>query len=428
MKRINWKVVFSIAVIYFFAFERVLVERSNVFSYADEIFAIVVIMWILFKLVVKKMKINDEDKMFFLTWTGVLILGVIGNIASRLINNVYYIFIDVLSMVKVWLAYYAIMFSNKDEKFYGSIIKNSARIARGLVIVMFACLILSQFINIGMSASIRHGIASYKFIFNVPGNYSKLFYFIVPLLTADLFYKKTNYKKIIILISLITWVATMRSRAFAFVAIYIFMYIAFLVLKPKYNKKEKKGKIPLLYIIPVIVIALVICWNQIIFYFTSPTQARSVLLRYSIVTAADYYPIGAGFGTFGSDIAAKNYSELYKKYEFNKYYGMRENNTAYLNDNYWPMIIAQFGIKGAIMVAFALYVFTKKNISYTKTNQYFYVSSICANGFLILSSVASKSYCEFSSICVFMLIGLLAKYEKTRQQKLVAKEESYEKE
>ena len=95
---------------------------------------------------------------------------------------------------------------------------------------------------------------------------------------------------------------------------------------------------------------------------------------------------------------------------------MRQDEAYFLNDNYWPMIMGQFGFFGLVLILIALMKFMKMVISATKENKYFYFSTFCAVGFLLLSSVASKSYSEFSSICVFMLIGVFVKCTRTVSQ------------
>ena len=120
------------------------------------------------------------------------------------------------------------------------------------------------------------------------------------------------------------WASTMRSRAFSFIAVFLLLAVFFFTSNGKKWGEKIRKKIKVAYIIPICVVAVAICWNQLVFYFTSDTQARSVLLRFGIMTMVTYFPLGAGFGTFGSDVAATQYSPLYKKYGFNSIYGMRQ--------------------------------------------------------------------------------------------------------
>lgn len=415
--KVNKHVLVWSIIIYLFVFQRALVGSISAFNYMDELFSIIVGICLLAKMLSKKIRLNADEMAILWMLILVCVIGVIGNVVSGLVNQPMYIAIDVISTLKVWLAYYAIVMTNWKRHVYDELIQLLAKLGRLLVWIMLFFLILSQIIDIGMTASARYGIRSFQFVYNVPGNFSKMFYFLVPLLTADLFYKSSLYKKFAIAAALIVWASTMRSRAFAFIAVFLLMAGFFFTSNGKKWGEKIRKKIKLVYIIPVCIVAIVICWNQLVFYFTSDTQARSVLLRFGLLTMITYFPLGAGFGTFGSDVAATQYSPLYKKYGFNSIYGMRQNEIYFLNDNYWPMIMGQFGVFGTVLVLAALIKFMRMTINSTKENKYLYFSTFSALGFLLLSSVASKSYSEFSSICVFILIGIFVKRSRLVEEK-----------
>ena len=61
---------------------------------------------------------------------------------------------------------------------------------------------------------------------------------------------------------------------------------------------------------------------QIRNYLINEKAPRHLFFKYSIITATEYFPLGSGFATFGSDMAAKKYSDLYVKYGFEPLHGM----------------------------------------------------------------------------------------------------------
>jgi len=268
--------------------------------------------------------------------------------------------------------------------------------------------VLAYTLNLGILGEIRYGIKSYSFLIPSPGNYSKIFYFVIPLLTADLQYDNNIYKKAMIAVALLLWVLSMRSRAIAFAVCYVLFAFWFFYLKEKNIKK-----INVLYLMPIGIIGLFLGWKQLVFYFTTDTQARSMLLRYSIVTMKEYFPLGSGFGTYGSDVAKTQYSPLYEQYGFLNVYGIGKSHTDYLNDNYWPMIIGQFGIIGTMLVIIILFLLYSQMIKTVIQNKYLYFSTFCMMGFLLVSSIASKSYSEFSMIPIFLLHGIFVQREKS---------------
>lgn len=408
----NSGVNFWCLIIYIFAFERTLTGLWSGFSYIDELFMIATAGLIFIKTVRQSLLLKRTEVIILICLMLLCLIGIVSNLSANIFTDKVPIVIDIISTTKVWLAYYAILTIHQSGIFFDNLIKKMASWGRMLTIVMFLCLIVSMVVNIGMTGSERYGFASFQFVFNNPGNFSKLFYFLIPLLTADLMSSNTRYKKCMIGIALLVWLSTMRSRAFAFVAVYLIMAFLFFSTNGKRLGLMIRNRIKIVYLIPVALLAVTICWNQLIFYFTTATQARAILLRYGLKTMINYFPLGSGFGTFGSDIAFTHYSKLYMQYGFNSIYGMREGEGYYLNDNYWPMIMGQFGILGLILVFYILLIFMKMVLQETQRNRYLYFAAFCALGFLALSSIASKSYSEYSSICVFLLLGVFVQRER----------------
>ena len=110
-------------------------------------------------------------------------------------------------------------------------------------------------------------------------------------------------------------------------------------------------------------------WNEISGYLLDTNAPRYLLFYYSLVTAWDYIPIGSGFASFGSPLAATQYSSLYYRYGFNYKWGMSEGDTSFLLDSYFPQIIAQTGILGSaiyimfIYKVFSYFIFSIKDVS-----------------------------------------------------------------
>lgn len=417
--KLRLNVLLWIIVIYFFAFQRFLTSRWEFLNYTDELFAILTIVALLSKLFFSGLSLKKDEWKILLCWIIICLLGLLCNVFSKLQTSIFLICVDILSMIKVWLAYYSVIITKYKTKFYDQVIISMAKCGRILVVIMFICLIISQFMDIGMrNIQPVYGIIPFRFIFSNPGNFSKLFYFLIPLFTADLNYGFSKYKAGMIVMAMIVWASTMRSRALAFIAIYfVIMFFFFVRIKgeriPVGGRKIKKR-----HIFALGVLAVVIGWDKLYYYFTTATQARAMLLRYGIVTMMKYFPLGAGFGTFGSDVAATHYSPLYTLYGFTAYPGMRPGATNYLNDNYWPMIMGQFGVIGLVLTAWVLYIFTKSLLVDTCKNKYIYCASLVAVGCLLISSIASKSYCEYSSICIFMLLGVFVKRQRAQFSEL----------
>ncbi len=407
---ISLSAFFIIILTLFFAFERVLVDISPVFGYIDEILAIIAAVEII-KSVLEKKKIFYKEEIFALiSMILIAIIGLLGNMNYRLLNQIFPILIDVISIFKVFLVFYWIRMRRLETKDWDSVVIILAKIIRFFLLIMLITYIVSYYIDLGMLGEVRYGLKSYQFWFNNPGNFSKLFYFIIPLLTIDLYYKKTINKMIYIGIALFIWGTTLRSRAIAFIACYVLLSFWF------FRLRKRKYKVKIIQFLPISLIGVILGWDQFIYYFTNENQARYQLMKYGIVTLKEYFPLGAGFGTYGSDVAVNYYSPLYTKYGFDKIYGMGYLHTNFLNDNYWPMIMGQFGLIGTILIIYILYSIYNLSFKCLKNNEIFCFATIIMAGMMLISSVASKSYSEYSMIPIFILHGIMFQRERNKMQ------------
>lgn len=406
---IKFKALLIAAVTFFFAFERVIISYIPIAGYIDELFVIISCAIAVYTAFMESQRYTAGEIAALILTGLVIVVGILGNCASGIMQNPFLIAVDIISTVKVIIAYYWIIGFRMSTDDWDDVIRLLAKWIRAAVMLMFVLFVMAYVLKLPLLGEVRYGIKSYRFLFNNPGNFSKLFYFIVPLLTADLQYGNTVYKKVMLGIALLIWFMTMRSRAIAFVACYLLFAFWYFYIKEKHIKK-----VNIVYVIPIGVICLLLGWRQLIFYFTNETQTRSALLRYGVVTMKEYFPIGSGFGTYASDIAKTHYSPLYTQYGFLNIYGMGKTHTNFLNDNYWPMIMGQFGIIGTILVIAILVLLYREMIKNVLKNRYLYLSALCMTAFLVISSIASKSYSEFSMIPIFMIHGIFVQRERSR--------------
>ena len=85
-------------------------------------------------------------------------------------------------------------------------------------------------------------------------------------------------------------------------------------------------------------------------------EARTVLTEDSFKVAGGYFPGGAGFGRFGSAVAAENYSPEYVARGYPTVWGLgrTEEDGRFLTDTEWPAIIGEAGFLGALAFAVGL--------------------------------------------------------------------------
>jgi hypothetical protein len=68
----------------------------------------------------------------------------------------------------------------------------------------------------------------------------------------------------------------------------------------------------------------------------------------SLAVARDEFPLGAGIGRYGSHTSREVYSPVYAQYGLEQVYGLRERRPIAIADTYWPMVLGEAGVAGAV--------------------------------------------------------------------------------
>jgi O-Antigen ligase len=85
-------------------------------------------------------------------------------------------------------------------------------------------------------------------------------------------------------------------------------------------------------------------------YFGARTSeaARTVLYTTSVDIARENFPLGAGFGRYGTFAAFVNYSPLYYDYGFPQVWGLAPVTGRFSTDTFWPAVLGEGGVLGLI--------------------------------------------------------------------------------
>lgn len=132
------------------------------------------------------------------------------------------------------------------------------------------------------------------------------------------------------------------------------MVVAFVAIGALNLKRISK---PILIVAAVLAVVLAV---PVYFYVAADiTQyivnrsARSLITLGSLEIAAREFPLGVGFGRYGSYTASVNYSPEYVRLGFETVYGLRSTpgEGQYLNDTQWPALLGETGWLGAALYA-----------------------------------------------------------------------------
>ena len=382
-----------IIIIYLLVFQNLLQKYIEIFRYFDEFLAICSIPVIIFSVLKKKeIKIKKYDLYIVIF---LFIIGIIGVYSSYHFKYqpIGIVLLDIILFYKFYLVYYMFNILNKGDYLN----KNRKDIVKHLkfIIILFLTMTIFNYIFKMFPYEYRYGIMANRIFYEHPTNLVATSVFLITALIY--FEKKIDFKYTIIIGVIIA--STLRMKAFVFFM--VFMLIVLYV--EKFNKK-----INFIKFILITIICLIIAFDQIQYYFLGNNDiARTVLLNTSIEITRDYFPVGTGFATFASHFSATNYSPVYIIYNIQNVYGLSKNNSAFISDSFWPMILGQFGIFGFISYLICIFLLLLKiQAKYEDKTKYEYISKLSILIYLIISSTSESAFVNPMAILLAVMLGV----------------------
>lgn len=385
---------------YLFLFRDWLEQISFIFGYIDELIALIGVILFIYKTWMKNgvlhWKKDDKKKWCMVCLIGIVGVGIWATILYGYQNFMKIVVPDLIACIKFWTALYLgyVLFEHCDCNKY----KKRFRKHIKFVTICFFILILFDNIHPIFQVYDRYGFRSTHLFYSHPSIFASICGFLFLMWT---FFEDERQPKLIwpslILLLLCT---TFRSKAIATAFALAFLYYVVLIRKKKFTWK---------LLIALVPIGIFIGWEQIILFYTSygyGETARSALLTTSIEIAKDYFPIGTGFGTFGSNYSVVEYSPVYSIYGIQNVYGISEGYSAFVSDSFWPMILGQFGIIGILLYGGAVLSLMKDIQKIRIVNSGHYVAAIGAMIYLLISSLAESAFVNPYAIQFAVLIGV----------------------
>lgn len=372
---------------------------SGFISYADEILCIICTIYILYFSLKKGIRGNDLLLLILLIILSAYTL--IGNFVSKVTTSFMPIAVDLVCLAKMFtpfIAYKHVAIYDKKHKLIDYLVPA----AKLLIISGAVCGLISMFVNIGMTGEKRYGIPNYNFIFV---NGSRYGYIVAcSLLILMLANIPKKYLKVYEILSIFSMFIVTKGVVYIVIICYIVLRIMW--------RKSKELKFSAKNIITIIIFGTLASTFQINTYLKDNTSPRVLLIKYGFKTANTYFPFGSGFATYGSDMAAKNYSKLYLQYGFNHNFGMAADNGSFLNDCYMGMVFGQFGYIGAIIFIIMLVIVF---LSINKINNLGKdVKALTLAIFigLVVSCVGTAIIKSSIGVFIFAILGILNGYSE----------------
>jgi len=206
----------------------------------------------------------------------------------------------------------------------------------------------------------------------------------------------------------------MSGKEKAYGAILVFGLFYYLVVHRKIQTKVR-------YIFYMAIPIAILAWDKIYYYYVEGNgrYAKSVMTSTSIKIAQDYFPIGTGFGTFGSNYAKEVYSPVYYLYGIADYGQLGPESKLYLTDVFWPILLGETGILGTVFycgLILLLFVQVQRVFFYSKKK---YLLLIFMYVFMLMTTFTEAGFMQPMVMVFAFVMGIvLQEYEEKRRQKM----------
>lgn len=394
-------------------------RKISYFNFIDEFITCFFGLYIMINGLWKKRKNKYRVKMVLLL---ILFIGIglVSSLCSDVNQNINAQLLDIMYMTKVFICFIGadIFFEKNKEKNAEilSILASFVKITVSIAFIMWPLNLLGITEAVGRE---RFGIIPYGFIYGSVGMFSQYIIGFLIILTANIINeKKENKNMIFIFLTLLLWLSTLRTRGFAIVFCYIILYLCIFRRKEfdaKYIINIKSIFKPQ-YVILVFIATILIAYDQIYEYFGELDSARAILLYYGIVIMIQYFPLGAGFATYGTEAARRYYSPIYYKYKINNFWALAEDGTE-LTDGYWPAVFGEFGVFGMFCIIGLVFTMIKLICKKSLFNKWILFSSIILIFNLLISSTVTGTFASYVTVDIILPLCLIINTNNREEEK-----------
>ena len=322
-------------------------------NYWDELSAFLVVCWGAYDFW-RNPKMEKHELANWIFLAALVVIGALGNLFHPgLQESTVAIIKDVVALCKFPAIFFVLqrkVFSSEQQK---ETLTSIAKVSRWILVLTLFAVVIGRFVDLGFYTDDIRILPSCTFIFTNPTFFISSYVMIAAVLIAE----SINKNRTFLLLDCLLIFLAQRSKGYIFIAFLVII----LILGEKWITKilniflgsDKEKVNPLRVIVAVIVLGLM-------FYVVGKPRlerflalglasARVALHVVGIRVLADYFPLGSGFGTFGSYLSGEYYSNIYALYGIDRVWGMSKNFYSFISDVFWPYIYGQFGLFGLLI-------------------------------------------------------------------------------
>lgn len=316
-----------------------------VFSYFDEASTLFLIFIAFLQICLNSKQhtvLTKTDIVILVLSIFLLCIGIVSSYSS-FVKNTYFLQIYTLfANFKFILLYFCtkIIFSNIPENKVSKLSKfllKQSYVFSYLFIFIYLINFLGNFMIV---YSVRFGMNNYSYGFGHPGEFASI---VILQTTINLYFNmkfKGKIDALYLILNTILLVTAGRTTSIGFI-----LMLFVLIYSYRYFRKYVFGGI----VVSGIIIVM-FSYQKIIETLLSENQPRGILLSTAIKIANDFFPLGSGLGTFGSNASSINYSQIYYIYGISNKFGLSPDYFPFITDSYWAMIIGENGFLAAFLI------------------------------------------------------------------------------
>ena len=400
--------LFACFLILLFVMQDRLQQWFGPFQYLDELFALLILPLFAFRLLQKKFRIvwNRERILcaallliFWVSgWCGYLVYHY-----QPLLNTAKDSYVNLKFFMAAGASY--LMFAYEEDVDYENMKQIIWYVVNAVAAVLFVLCLADLFFGI-FDADMRGGLRAVKLFYSV---YTVLVGVCVFLCAICLWLYEDKKKMVFVPLAMLAFVmfSTRRVKAMGALACLVLIFLVIF----RNSKKKLSRKVKIFAIVIVAVAGAAAIYQIVGYYFLLGTEsARAVLTIGAPFIAADHFPFGTGWGTYGSAFSIEPYSPVYDMYWMGGIWGVSRSYSSFVSDTFWPMILGQCGYFGFAALIGLLYLFIRKTFL-LRDHKSDFASAIFLILYLLISSTSESAFANPVAVPMAFWIGfLLAQY------------------
>lgn len=397
-----WMVVFLMLVLQK-AFQRISTGTTNqIITYADEIIELMLAGFLVFVVVKYGIMLSAREKYIMLCYGLYTVFCIISTVGNDYVTPLIAI-LDCFVCAKFMIFYRGGLELSRRNIFDGKKMFAHLNTPCKMLAVFLVILSVHDWLFPAFFEKFDYRFFTYslQLCFQHPTYLATLCLTCVAVLIYNMKYDKGNFKFVV----MYAFVIFMTFRTKALAAIFIIFVIYFVYVRYKIPFK----KILLAGMSCVVVYA---GFGSIEKYFTegATVPIRLKMMRDGISIAQSHFPLGAGFGTFGTTVAYENGSPFYYQLGYMSGYYYKQP----VADVFWPGIFAEAGWIGTIFFALCILLMVLDSLDRIKSDPY---AGWCMLSILVNAVIASTSETAFfnpATAIMFIIYGIVA--DRTEKQ------------